>query len=650
MSRRTSRMRFQVSGISVAIGVSLALCVPLLLGGSCMMPSEPTVDSDGDGVTDAEDNCPNIANADQRDSDGDGIGDPCDPTPNGRGAVVAVIQTDVDSGETPLTVGFLGTASRAEGDIIVDYSWDFGDGQASRRAAPQHIYTIRGMYRVTLRVTSAAGVEAQAETTIDVREQTAKDVFRESLQTMLTNPSKAAANSEAHAAAIDSLFDTYGEEEALDIIYEQLESVAQTVDGINQLETLSEQMSADLADGRRKPRKRLTYQSNDPPITVMYVNGINTLSTQWEVSQEILEETLRGITPTVSVDRDAFYNYSKSQVCATIRLWKFFVLTQVAKGVCQAAGLISDFLEAGGQKFDESRLFDWARFEYEPSDVEDLAGAIRDRLSDPEASLIVVAHSQGNSYIQQAMSHLVPSELDRLRIVSVASPIKVTPEERVTPVQIDTDIITLIGPSGNTPRSLSITGLGIRHHSFDRSYLKEGSVSRQKIRQAVEDWAMKLSSVDSDGDGVPDAEDNCPNVANADQADADEDGIGDACDDEQQEIEPNDSFDQANTIRWKSGFGSIEGHSRQPDEDVYAVSVSQGDVLTVRVLGDGGCAGMYLHDPSLQQVARGSGYSLTDFTFEPVTVAKTGVYYIRILAGQIGNRSCSLSYRIEVTK
>jgi hypothetical protein len=34
---------------------------------------------------------------------------------------------------------------------------------------------------------------------------------------------------------------------------------------------------------------------------------------------------------------------------------------------------------------------------------------------------------------------------------------------------------------------------------------------------------------DTDGDGVIDDNDNCPNTSNADQADADEDGIGDAC-------------------------------------------------------------------------------------------------------------------------
>ncbi|MEA2125253.1 MAG: hypothetical protein QOI80_2035, partial [Solirubrobacteraceae bacterium] len=36
--------------------------------------------------------------------------------------------------------------------------------------------------------------------------------------------------------------------------------------------------------------------------------------------------------------------------------------------------------------------------------------------------------------------------------------------------------------------------------------------------------------VDDDGDAVPDIDDDCPKLANADQADADGDGLGDVCD------------------------------------------------------------------------------------------------------------------------
>jgi hypothetical protein len=47
------------------------------------------VDTDGDGIPDAQDNCPAIYNPAQTDTDGDGIGDLCDPcplAPGGEGA------------------------------------------------------------------------------------------------------------------------------------------------------------------------------------------------------------------------------------------------------------------------------------------------------------------------------------------------------------------------------------------------------------------------------------------------------------------------------------------------------------------------------------------------------------------------------------
>ncbi len=49
------------------------------------------------------------------------------------------------------------------------------------------------------------------------------------------------------------------------------------------------------------------------------------------------------------------------------------------------------------------------------------------------------------------------------------------------------------------------------------------------IPQVTYTLSVSAPVTDTDGDGVPDTTDNCPTVANADQADADNDGTGDAC-------------------------------------------------------------------------------------------------------------------------
>ncbi len=50
------------------------------------IPSLPG-DADGDGVPDASDDCPTVANPGQADADGDGLGDACDPCTNGAATV-----------------------------------------------------------------------------------------------------------------------------------------------------------------------------------------------------------------------------------------------------------------------------------------------------------------------------------------------------------------------------------------------------------------------------------------------------------------------------------------------------------------------------------------------------------------------------------
>jgi PKD repeat protein len=75
----------------------------------------------------------------------------------------------VASGPAPLTVKFDGTTSTADdGDQILDYHWDFGDGQTSGLPAPTHTYLAGGAFVVKLKVIAGGGAEDQAETTINV--------------------------------------------------------------------------------------------------------------------------------------------------------------------------------------------------------------------------------------------------------------------------------------------------------------------------------------------------------------------------------------------------------------------------------------------------------------------------------------------------
>jgi arabinoxylan arabinofuranohydrolase len=63
---------------------------------------------------------------------------------------------------------------------------------------------------------------------------------------------------------------------------------------------------------------------------------------------------------------------------------------------------------------------------------------------------------------------------------------------------------------------------------------------------------------DIDGDGIPNDQDNCPNIANPDQSDRDGDGLGDVCD-----PNPNDACDENPTIAGLSGGpnGAQEGQT-----------------------------------------------------------------------------------------
>lgn len=63
---------------------------PVVLNSAALKIFADSRDTDGDGIKDMCDNCPNTASSDLMDSDGDGLGDACDPCPtdpeNGAGS------------------------------------------------------------------------------------------------------------------------------------------------------------------------------------------------------------------------------------------------------------------------------------------------------------------------------------------------------------------------------------------------------------------------------------------------------------------------------------------------------------------------------------------------------------------------------------
>ncbi|MFD0798525.1 PKD domain-containing protein [Maribacter chungangensis] len=73
-------------------------------------------------------------------------------------APVAVAIADVLEGDAPLNVNFVGDQS-TDDDVVVSYSWDFGDGTSSVSANPSHEFTVAGTYEVVLTVTDVGGLQ-----------------------------------------------------------------------------------------------------------------------------------------------------------------------------------------------------------------------------------------------------------------------------------------------------------------------------------------------------------------------------------------------------------------------------------------------------------------------------------------------------------
>lgn len=163
---------------------------------------------------------------------------------------------------------------------------------------------------------------------------------------------------------------------------------------------------------------------------------------------------------------------------------------------------------------------------------------------------------------------------------------------------------TITGVTYDEPHVQAVTG--------DASFIRPAALGT-----AVEIALAIATCADPDGDGVCGAEDNCPNVANADQADQDSDGLGDGCD--ACPIDPDDDIDGDGLCGDVDNCVGVVNPSQEDFDgdgvgdlcDACPDGTCTGSALLTEVLYDQGSDSEFI-----ELVVRGGGADLTGWVLE----------------------------------
>jgi thrombospondin type 3 repeat protein/Big-like domain-containing protein len=145
------------------------------------------------------------------------------------------------------------------------------------------------------------------------------------------------------------------------------------------------------------------------------------------------------------------------------------------------------------------------------------------------------------------------------------------------------------------------------------------------------------ANADTDGDGVPDASDNCPSISNGGQGDSDGDGIGDACDsanDGNQDTDGDGLTNAAEVIIGTSptnpdtdGDGINDGADAFPLDPSSNHSDSTPPVISYVLTGDLGNNSWYTSDVTITWTVTDNQSTATTTGCEAVTTSADGTGY-----------------------